>query len=614
MPTQHEFSQIRQGALRRRRWIPVLLGFGVALGLLVGMAVYGYVATLNASADRAQVTHTLEVLGQTLELENAATLMEVRHRAYLITGDPKLDERRRQSHADAVREAGALGALLVDNPGQRRRLAQVMQAVEERNSAMQMAANLATQGGIEAARADFDPFGADSIDAFRQPLSQLRAEEDRLLAAHSTASEASVRRRDQVLFYGTTLAFVLLLGAGIALLRQMRKIETAGVALGRLNAELHATLDSAGLMVVGVRPDGVIRVFNRAAQEALGYRRQEVIGQQTPMLFHVHAEVEAHAQRLSAELGENVEPGFAVFTAKADRGQLDRAEWTFVRKDGSRFPVELTVGAVTAADGERLGYIGVAMDLTERQAAERAIRALNEELTEQAEDLALTNHELESFSYSVSHDLRAPLRHIVGYARILLEDAADRLDPDSQRHLQTIASSARRMGALIDDLLALSRLGRKPVQHQPVDMRALAEDALRDVPASAGRIEIGDLPQVPGDPALLKQVWTNLLSNAVKYSAPRSDAALIRVTGETREGLARFVVRDNGVGFDMKYRDKLFGVFQRLHAQDEFEGTGVGLAIAQRIVLRHGGRIDAEGDPGSGAVFTFDLPLEERAR
>ena len=244
---------------------------------------------------------------------------------------------------------------------------------------------------------------------------------------------------------------------------------------------------------------------------------------------------------------------------------------------------------------------------------------LNRDLDRKTQSLEETVRDLESFSYSVSHDLRAPLRHITGYASMLLEDAPAGLDSESIRHLHVIADSARHMGALIDDLLAFSRLGRKSMDQQPIDTQGLVEDVIKEIcgarsgAASPVRPMVAALPPCTGDPALIRQVWVNLLSNAIKYSAPRGAAAQIEVTGEVSDGWTRYSVRDNGVGFDMRYADKLFGVFQRLHSQEQFEGTGVGLAIVHRVVTRHGGRVHAVGQPDHGATFSFELPIAETA-
>ena len=231
---------------------------------------------------------------------------------------------------------------------------------------------------------------------------------------------------------------------------------------------------------------------------------------------------------------------------------------------------------------------------------------LEDKVRERTAALEAANRELDSFSYSVSHDLRAPLRAIDGYARMLDEDYASRLDAEAQRLIGVVRGNARKMGQLIDDLLAFSRLGRQAAASVPLDMARLAREAADEVRGERS-VQCAALPSIQGDPALLKQVWTNLIGNALKYSGKKPDG---RVEVGAREGSTEHVywVRDNGAGFDMRYADKLFGVFQRLHRADEFEGTGVGLAIVQRIVARHGGRVWAEGRPGEGACFYFSLP------
>jgi PAS domain S-box-containing protein len=239
------------------------------------------------------------------------------------------------------------------------------------------------------------------------------------------------------------------------------------------------------------------------------------------------------------------------------------------------------------------------------QAAELEVR-----VRERTAELEAANKELGSFSYSVSHDLRAPLRAIDGYARMLEEDYAARLDGEAARLLGVVRTSAKRMGQLIDDLLAFSRLGRQEPLKQRVDMTRIARDVGDELRGARERsMDFSQLPPAKADPALMRQVWLNLIGNALKYSAKQPDAR-IEVGGreETQENV--YWVRDNGAGFDMRYAEKLFGVFQRLHRTEEFEGTGVGLAIVQRIVARHGGRVWAEGKPGEGACFYFSLPKE----
>jgi PAS domain S-box-containing protein len=253
----------------------------------------------------------------------------------------------------------------------------------------------------------------------------------------------------------------------------------------------------------------------------------------------------------------------------------------------------------------------------EREVLQRAkeIKDASRKLEARGRELEEINRDLDSFTYSVSHDLRAPLRAIDGFAKILAEEHAPALGDEGRRVTNVICRNAQRMSRLIDDLLGFSRLGRAQLQLGPVDMGSLARGVAAELrePSRVVDLRIGDLPRCWGDPALLRQVWVNLLSNALKYSRTR-ERAVIEVTGRVDEGAAIYEVRDNGVGFDPKWATKLFGVFQRLHSAEEFEGTGVGLALVHRIVRRHDGWVRGEGRPGEGATFTFALHQQSHQR
>jgi len=265
----------------------------------------------------------------------------------------------------------------------------------------------------------------------------------------------------------------------------------------------------------------------------------------------------------------------------------------------------------------------IARDITQRRLVEEEVRMLNSALehrvAERTCQLEASNRELEAFSYSVSHDLRAPLRHLVGYAQMLEIHAAGQLDETGRRHLRNIEEAALRMGGLIDELLGFSRVGRVQMRYSTVDMEQLAAEVRRDLENDVGGRSIAwqlqPLPSVGGDPALLKLVLTNLMANAVKFTRGKDDARIQLGSLPRHEtiGESVFYVQDNGAGFDMRYVDKLYGVFQRLHNPSEFEGTGIGLANVKRIVERHGGRTWAEGVPGQGATFYFTIPWSTSA-
>jgi PAS domain S-box-containing protein len=346
-------------------------------------------------------------------------------------------------------------------------------------------------------------------------------------------------------------------------------------------------------------PQGHVITWNSGAEAIEGYRAEEIIGHHFACLF-------------PAEDIEQSKPA-QVLEQAAKEGRASNEGWR-LRKDGSRYWSDMVLTALYDDAGKLTGFSKISHDITAQKLAQEEIRQLNEQLeqrvVERTAQLQAANQELEAFSYSVSHDLRAPLRRLVGYADILQSEAAG-LEDEAKRHLQIIAESGRQMNDLIEALLTFSRMGATEMRQQSVSIASLVEEAQRELrPHMNGRKidwRIGNLPEVRGDPLLLRQVVVNLLSNALKYTRTRPKT-VIEIAAKSSDQETVVSIRDNGAGFDMAYADKLFGVFQRLHRQNEFEGSGIGLANVRRIIGRHGGRVWAEGEVDQGAIFYFSLP------
>lgn len=366
-------------------------------------------------------------------------------------------------------------------------------------------------------------------------------------------------------------------------------------------AQLVAMVESSDDAIVGKDLRGFVTSWNAGAEKEFGYSASEMIGHSISRVVPQERQEEERKILGKIERGESVR----------------QFETVRLRRDGSTFDVSVTVSAIKDAAGRIVGASKVVRDITERKRAEEEIRKLNTDLEQRViartTQLEAANKELEAFSYSVSHDLRAPLRAVDGFSQAVLEDYGPQLPAEGRRDLEIIREAAQQMGLLIDDLLTFSRLSRAPLNEQEVNNAKLVRGVIDDLSfQQAGRqidLRIGELPASAGDPALLKQVWTNLLSNAWKYTRLR-ETAVIEVGCSLEQGENVYFVRDNGTGFDMRYAGKLFGVFQRLHRAEEYEGTGVGLAIVQRVIHRHGGRVWAEAEEDRGATFHFTLQEE----
>jgi PAS domain S-box-containing protein len=364
----------------------------------------------------------------------------------------------------------------------------------------------------------------------------------------------------------------------------------------RAEEKFRGLLESAPDAMVVVDQEGIIQLVNSQTEKMFGYDRVEMLGQTVELLV---------PKRFRKRHGRHRVGYYGEHPARPMGVGLDLFG---LRKNGSEFPVEISLSPLETESG--LLVSAAIRDVTQRRRMEEDVQKLNEDLKQRAAQLEAANKELEAFSYSVSHDLRAPLRSIDGFSHVVLEDYGEQLPLDARNYLERVRAAAQRMAVLIDDLLNLSRVTRTAVQPRFLDLSQMAEEVAQELqesdPDRQAAFSITPGLMVEADPRLMHIVMENLLSNAWKFTS-KQDQTVIEFGQKDHVKERTFYVRDNGVGFDMAYADKLFGVFQRLHSSSEFPGTGVGLATVQRIITIHGGRIWAESAEGKGATFYFTL-------
>jgi PAS domain S-box-containing protein len=358
-------------------------------------------------------------------------------------------------------------------------------------------------------------------------------------------------------------------------------------------------LEVEDYLFVRINAAGIILSCNTGARHIYGYSTDELLGKPISEFY-------------SDEEKKNGHPWINMKGAK-ENGKYESEAWK-CKKDGERFYANTVYKAIYNEDRSVTGYTKFTRDITAQKVLEEENKALTmlleDKVQQRTRELEIVNKELEAFSYSVSHDLRAPLRAISGYSTMLKEDYEEKLDSEGNRIIDVIVSNTKMMSQLIDDLLAFSKMARLELVNEAVDMKTIAEKTLAEILQAEviqPTVIINDMPPCKGDTSMLKQVWYNLMANAIKYSAKKESPVIEAGKVDDPESNV-YYVKDNGAGFDMKYYDKLFGVFQRLHGSDEFEGTGLGLALAKRIISKHEGEIWGEASLNKGATFYFSIP------
>ena len=566
------------------------LVFALALFLMfqaVALA-YHFTGQLKQTADR--FAERQETLKDIQVLYANLTDLENSQRGFIITGQEHLLDDRADNLAEIAHTVVALRQRLARDEAQLQSLNRLEETMLSRNTWEERTLAARRRDAVEA----------EALISTEQGIRLSRQLKDTLLQLEN-AEYAQLSREREAAAASSSMAFLLLpVGSFLT-------IAMLSVGVFQLNSALREQAESARQLqqitdsIPGLicRVDHSLRfVFaNDSYQQWLGLSPGQVIGR-------------SMNQVLGEETFRRAEPHLR----RALQGIPQEYENEITRLDGKKLNLLVTLLPSVDTRSQITGVLIVALDITSRKQAELSVLRANEELekrvVERTEELEAANKELEAFSYSVSHDLRAPLRAVDGFSKAVEEDYGAQLPDEARRYLSTIRQGAQQMGALIDDLLAFSRLGRMPMKRQNIDMEALVRQSLMEVNAedSGAEIRVSDLGHAQADPVLLKQVWINLLSNALKYSRKRPEPVV--EIGLTTESEPAWFVRDNGAGFDMRYAGKLFGVFQRLHRAEEYEGTGVGLALVQRIVHRHGGRVWCEAALDCGATFYFTLGKE----
>jgi len=581
----------------------ITAGFGAALAILAIVEFISYRSTNQLVETSRQLTHSqrvLESLGAVLTTMDDA---ETGQRGYMLTGKDSYLQPYDVANAHVSEVLESLDKLTVNNPAQQRDISSLESLIKQKQD--ELAATIALRKANKAIEADqlvLSGKGKQAMDDVRALLAKMQKREKDLMDTRTSQWKASTRRTTVVVVSGVVIAFAALLLAILALNGETSERLRAERALRMSEARMRLLVESArDYAILMLDPKGRVMSWSPSAERIKGYKADEIIGQNWSRFFPSE---DVQAGKPERELEKALAEGRA-----EDEG------WR-VRKDGSQFWANVLLTSVRDEQGVLQGFSKVTRDITAQKQAQEEIKKLNRDLEARNDELEASNKDLEGFTYSVSHDLRAPLRHIDGFSQLLANECGSQLSEEPRRYLTRVQSGVKQMGHLIDDLLGLARVGRQEIKLQVTGLGSVVEQVVHEMKSESGEraIEwkIASLPFVECDPGLLKQVFTNLISNAVKYTRPR-DRAVIEVGSTNGNGPLTIFVRDNGVGFSMKYADKLFGVFQRLHRAEDFEGTGVGLATVQRIIQKHGGRIWVEAELDKGATFYFTLqPLESQ--
>ncbi|MCC5084640.1 CHASE3 domain-containing protein [Xanthomonas campestris] len=580
------------------RWRLPLLAVAVFLIVVVpSLLLQQMAANANQAAEWVSHSQDVQETAQRLEASMRDTESAAMMRSHRVDR-PVLVERMRQGRTEAMKAITHLIALTKDNPGQQVRMGRIQSTIERR---LLLAERIAVTRAPEQIRALIEEMTVSN--PIRELIGDLQTAEGRLLSVRNARAERE-RLHYKVLSWATLAVQLLLLGTVIWLLqRQIRRRLAAEQEYLRASGRAGSVLQTVREPIVLLDARQRIVLHNPAFAELYGLEER------------------GNELMLLDDVGDGAWRDPQIHQRLADVLLRDRELWDFEHEQRGADGVLRTM-LINARrmplpdDAEEEVVLMTVSDISLQKVSQQRIQELNRQLEGKVEQVSEVNRELEAFSYSVSHDLRAPLRHVAGFSDKLARHLGDAADEKSRHYMEVISSSARRMASLIDDLLVYSRLGRSALRLQAVDMQSLVAETRAILDANVQsentghRVDwhIAPLPVLIADENMMRQLWMNLMGNAVKYSTKR-EVAKIQIGYEPMpDGGHYFTVRDNGAGFDMDYSGKLFGVFQRLHKVSEYPGTGIGLASVRRVLARHGGRVWAEGVVDEGATFHFVLP------
>jgi PAS domain S-box-containing protein len=584
---------------RKSSKLAVLAGGFCALGLAGGGFYLSWSSIRASRESTVWVEHSQKVLNLTEQVLGLLRDTETGGRGYILTGEVDFLEPYTRSARTLEQALTELQGLVADSPEQSANAARYRAAAQKKLEYTSETIRVRRERGFEAARGMvFTREGKRRMDFARSIAALIKETEEKLLRSRAEDETAAALRASRATLLGGSLSLFLLIGSGFLLLRE--KEQEAAASRRALASQI--ILANLGDGVAVADENGKFILWNPAAEKIMGQDAKGGGISEWSKTYGIFLPDQTTpypsndlpmAKALRGEATDNVE--FFIRHGQAPEGRWVNASGRPLQKAASN----IFGGAV------------VIHDITEQKNSQKRLEELNVSLQRQGQELSAANAKLESFSYSVSHDLRAPLRTIAGFSKIVLKDSAAVLDASGKENLNKIIASAALMRTIIDDLIELSRISRTEMLRESVDVSALAASIVKELretdPSRELDVLVPEKLTADGDPKLLRIALVNLIGNAWKYTSRTANAKIEIGASDDANGEAVLFVKDNGAGFDMAYSSKLFGAFQRLHTQEEFEGAGIGLTIVQRIINRHGGRIWAEGAVAKGATFFFTL-------